>query len=320
MATSFRVTAGTVSMQVLDNLQLSLQRVQKLQGKLSSGREIERPSDNPSGAVSAMSYRSDQRRTEQYTRNAENGLGWLGTADTTLTSSLESIQRVRQLVLQGANGTADTDARAALAAEIKTAKEGLVGLANTAYLNRPIFAGTADPLGQTPPVAAYDADGTYNGNTGAVFRSVGPNASVQVNMDGPSVWGDPAVETLWEVLDDIETHMRSTNPADIAKLTGGYTDPGPPAVAVASDLDRLDTRRLNIQNRLSEIGARYHRVEQMQERAESSLLNISNSLSETENIDLPATIVALQLQQVAYQSALSAAAKVIQPSLVDFLR
>lgn len=306
-----------MSNRVVNNLQYSMQKLQDLQGKLSSGREVSRPSDNPAGATAAMSYRSEQARTQQYSANANDGLGWLGTADNTLTSSLGSIQNVRQLVLKAATSTADPQARAALAEEVKTSKQALIGLANTTYLNRPIFSGTANPSGQTPPVPTYAPDGSYNGNTGGVFRSVGPNASVQVNMDGPSVFGDPTTDNLWKVLDDIETNMRSTSEVDISKLTNSSTVG---SVTTASNLDRLDAATQNIQNRLSEIGARYHRVEQMQSRAEDSLLTIQSGLSEIENIDLPKTIIALQLQSTAYESALAASAKVIQPSLVDFLR
>ena len=310
--TAFRVTQNVIAKNSLNNLQASMAKMQQIQNQLSSGRLINKPSDNPSGTSVAMSYRSEKARTEQYSRNATDGLGWLGTADTTLFSALTPIGKVRELILEGANGTADPAAREALALEIQTAKDTLVGLANTSYRGRPIFAGTANPEGQSPPVAVYEADGTYNGNTDPVYRTIGPNADVQVNQSGPAVWGTPGAEDIWHVLDDIQTHLRSSDPAEIAKLTSGYG-------TTKSDIDRIDVARLNVQNRLSEVGARYHRVEQMQSRADDNLLTIDNGLSEVENIDLAKTIVALNLQNSAYQAALSATAKVIQPSLVDFL-
>lgn len=313
----FRVTEQVISTKSMNNLQASMKKMQEIQNQLSSGRLINRPSDDPSGASAALGLRSDMRRVQQYDRNADDGLGWLGTADNTLTAALGEIQRIRELVLQGANGTSDVKSREALAQEIKTTKEGLIGLANTTYMNRSIFAGTANPEGQTPPLQTYDSTGTYNGNTGAVMRTVGPNATVQVNLDGPSVFGDPSVDTLWMVLDDIESHLMSNDPVEISKLTTDYTVGVTPMKA---DLSRLDDLTQNIQNRLSEIGARYHRVETMQSRSRDNLLNIENNLTETENIDLPKTIVSLQLQQTAYQAALAATAKVIQPSLVDFLK
>jgi flagellar hook-associated protein 3 FlgL len=310
--TAFRVTQNVTSRNVLANLQLSLSKMQGLQDQLSSGKLINKPSDNPAGAVSAMSLRSSDVRNAQYSRNAQDGIGWLSTADTTLTGALDSIQRVRTLVLEGATGTSDADSRQALADEIKTAKQGLIALANSTYNDRPIFAGTANPGGQTPPVETYDQNGNYNGNTGAVMRSIGPNASVQVNLDGPSVWGTPGAGDLWNILDNIQAHLTGDD-TDVAKLT---TATG----SVKSDLDQLDAARINIQNRLAEVGARQHRTEQMQDRADNNALTIQTNLANIENIDLPQTIVNLNMQQTAYQAALSATAKVIQPSLVDFLK
>jgi flagellar hook-associated protein 3 FlgL len=310
--TAFRITQNVTSRQVLGNLQFSLQKLQDLQNQLSSGKQLVKPSDDPSGAVSAMSLRSDAKRTAQYSRNAQDGLGWLNTADTTLNSALESIQRVRSLVLQGASSTTDAEGRTALAAEVKTAKEALIGIANTTYQDRPIFAGTANPTGQTPPQQTYDSAGNYNGNASPIYRTIGPDAQVQVNLAGPTVWGTPGADDMWHILNDIETHLNSTDPLEVNKLSN-------PSGSVLSDIDRLDNARLNIQNRLSEVGARTHRTEQMQGRADDNAMTIQSNLSTIENVDIAQTIVNLNMQSAAYQAALSATAKVIQPSLVDFL-
>jgi len=87
----------------------------------------------------------------------------------------------------------------------------------------------------------------------------------------------------------------------------------------STDLGQLDAGYLRIQNTLA-TGSRYHQIEIMQDRNKANQLDSQNQLSEVEGVDLPATMVELQLQEVAYQAALGATAKVIQPSLVDFLR
>lgn len=315
---SFRVTQTVIANRTLTNLQTSMSKMQQFQDQLSSGKQIQKPSDNPAGTVSALSLRSELKRNEQYSKNATDAIGWLGTADTTLTSALESVQRVRALVIQGANGTSDKDSRKALADEIKTAKETLIGLANATYNDRPIFAGTANPEAATPSVPTYDSAGNYNGNTGQVYRSVGPNAQVQINVDGPSVWGTPGVDDMWHILDDIQTHLNSGTDIDVAKLTNSYDDGL--GNTVLADIDRLDAARVNLQTRLSEVGARYHRAEQMQLRADENKLNLTNSQATIENVDIAETIVNMNLANSAYQAALSATAKVIQPSLLDFLK
>jgi flagellar hook-associated protein 3 FlgL len=89
---------------------------------------------------------------------------------------------------------------------------------------------------------------------------------------------------------------------------------------LGDDLDRLDTISVGIRNGLSTVGARTNQLERMRQAADDAVLNVSKTLSDVEDIDLPQTITELQLQQTAYQAALAAGARVVQPSLIDFLR
>jgi flagellar hook-associated protein 3 FlgL len=322
MGTVFRVTEGSIASSTLDNLQLSLQAMQTLQNELSSGKRINQPSDDPIGTTIAMQYQQEQARNTQYSSNSTDALGWLGSAESSLQTSVTQLQSVQSLVIQGANGTSDATSRQAISDQIGTISQTLVGLANTQYNNRSIFAGTANPAAASPPQSAYDTTGTYNGNTGTVNRTVGANASVQVNFDGPSVFGTTDTTTgansVFTILSNIQQHLTSADPADQTKLTSTYVDGS--GNTVPGDLDQLSAALTNIQNRESEAGARYDRVQTMQTQAQNNLLNIQTGLSNDINVDLPKTIVNLQLQSTAYQAALSATAKAIQPSLVNFLQ
>jgi flagellar hook-associated protein 3 FlgL len=292
-----RITQQTITSSVLNNLQGNLGRMQKLQEQLSSGRAIQKPSDSPTGTVSALRLRSDIRRSEQMVRNADDGLGWLGTADTALTQSLDVVRRVRELALRGANGSASAQDRAAMAAEVGQLREQALNLANSDYLGVPVFGGTASG-GQ-----AYDAAGAYTGDTGTITRAVAHGVDIDVSLPGTTVFGPAGGDDLFKVLGDIEEHLRN----DPSQLT-------------ATDLTALDGAFIRIQDGLAVVGARYHQVEAMRDHNEGMKLDRTNALAQVESIDLPATIVQLQLQEVAYQAALGAAARVLQPSLADFLR
>lgn len=300
---SFRVTQSTVSASMLAGLQTNLDRMQTIQARLSSGKQVTRPSDSPSGVLDAMRYRSDLRRLEQQSRNADDGIGWLGTADQTLTSSLDILRRARDLAVSAGNAAIGAEAREAIAIEIEGLRTSLLGLANTRYGDRPIFAGTA------AVTDAYDAAGAYQGDAGTVERTVGDGARVTVNLNGPDVFGPPAGggASVFEVLSTIATHLRSADPAERALVS-------------STDLSALDGRRTNVQDRLSVVGARYNRIETMRTRADDATTTINGRLSEVEDIDLPKTIMELSLQEVSYKAALAASARVVQPSLVDFLR
>src|SRR5262245_53927033 len=154
-----RVTQNSIANRSLNGLQGNLNRLSKLQEQLSSGRQISRPSDSPAGTVTALGVRSDIRATQQFERNADNGLGWLTAAGTALTSGLEQVRRVRELTLSGmSSGTGGSvESREALAAEVDNIRESLLGIANTRYGDRPVFGGT------TSGGSAYAADASYVG-------------------------------------------------------------------------------------------------------------------------------------------------------------
>jgi flagellar hook-associated protein 3 FlgL len=292
-----RVTQNSIANRSLNGLQGNLNRLSKLQEQLSSGRQISRPSDSPAGTVTALGVRSEIRATQQFERNADNGLGWLTTADTALSSGVEQVRRVRELTLSGmSTGTAGSaTAREALAVEVDHIRESLLGIANTRYGDRPVFGGT------TAGGSAYAADASYIGETEGIQRTVAPGVKVRVDTDGQATFGTGANQ-LFTVLSDISTSLR--------------TDP----TALGADLGRLDTAMQTLQTQLSDVGARYNRLAQMRQTAEDKLLTLRTQLSDVEDIDLPETIMHLQLQETAYQAALGATSRSIQPSLMDFLR
>ncbi|MBW8827387.1 MAG: flagellar hook-associated protein FlgL [Acidobacteria bacterium] len=295
--TTVRFTPRSAQNVALDGLQTNLAKMQQLQEQLSSGKALNRPSDSPVGTVQALQYRADIARTEQYKRNAGDGLSWLGIADDTLTSVLGTTGRVRELVLNGQNGALGPDERGAIAQEVDALRDTLIGLANTRYLDRPVFAGNAQTTN------AYDpTTGAWQGSSNdSVDRRVAPGMTLRVNVTGTEVFG-PAGNDLFKTLSDISNDLRN-NPANLG-----------------TDLAALDNHVTNVENQLGTVGAKEHQVQAMSDRADQTELTTKTALSDVENIDLPKTIVDLQLQQVAYQSALAATSRIIQPSLLDFLR
>jgi flagellar hook-associated protein 3 FlgL len=299
-----RVTETSMTGKALGDLQRSLQRGQKIQSQISSGKLLSRPSDSPTGTVTSLQLRGEVRATQQYGRNAEDGLGWLGTIQDTLGDASTSIIRVRDLTLQALNTSNTDQSRGALAVEIDNIRDTLLGQANAKYMNRPVFGGT------TPGGVAYADDpnnpgqSMYVGNSDPTTRTVGPNAKVRIDTTGPQAFGEPGSETeLFTVLKNLSDAIKS-----------GDDD------AVNKGLENLDTAHETLKSALSDVGARYNRVEQMKQSSDDHLLSVKSQLSDIEDVDLPKAIMDLQIQQTSYQAALAATAKVIQPSLIDFLR
>ncbi len=127
-------------------------------------------------------------------------------------------------------------------------------------------------------------------------------------MTGPAAFGDGTNAQVFEVLRGLSAQLRGE-----PGTPGGVTDLG-------DGLSKLDRAAERIIGALGTVGARTNRLESMKAKAEEQRVTVTNSLAEVESIDLPKTIMELQMQEVAYKSALGATARVVQPSLLDFLR
>jgi flagellar hook-associated protein 3 FlgL len=301
-----RVTNSSITSMSLANLQASLQRGAALQEQLSSGKRINRASDDPSGTVSALSLQGEIDRTNQFSRNASDGVGWLTTVDSTLTSVNSLLSRARDLTVQAAStGSGDANSQTAIATELKQLRDSVLQFANTTYLGRPIFGGTtagtaAFAAGSTSTIGGQP-DIAYVGDSGTVQRRISDGTTVRVDSDATATFG-AAGSSVFDVLATVIDHLQN-NPA-----------------ALSSDITAIDGAAGRVRSQMTDVGVRQQRVEAGQSTAGNRVLDLTARLTDVEDIDMPATIVALQTQQVAYQAALGATAKVVQPSLLDFLR
>jgi flagellar hook-associated protein 3 FlgL len=278
-------------------VQSAMGRLAAAQEQLSTGKKINRPSDSPTDTTSAMRLRASLKATEQYGRNASDGLGRLALVDQTLFSVTDLVGRAREIALQGANtGGSDQNARDALATEVDQIRDELLNQSNTQYLTRPVFGGV------TAGTAAYDDNGTFVGVAGAIPRRVGENVSVDVQVDGRTVFGDGAGSVFAE-LDALSTALRTGDSAGLQ-----------------TSLDSLAARASTVATAHANVGAAYKRLETAQTGLVDKQLHLTTSLSDVEEVDLAKATIDVSLQQVAYQAALAATAKTLQPSLLDFLR
>lgn len=297
-----RVTSMSGGATMVAALQANYSRLTQLQQQISSGKQVQRPSDDPAQVLTALDYRGQLRRADQLGRNIDDATGWLGTADSTLGTAETYLQRARDLTVQAQNGSSDAGARAAISQEILSLRDGLIQLANSKYQNRPIFSGTVDVNTQ-----AYSAAGAYQGNAGTVNRNIAPGVTVPVNLTGPQVFGAnnavPYSGDTFQILTQLANDVQTGNWA------GANTG-----------LTAIDTATSRIQQAIGAIGAREQRVDDVKARNADVNLQLKSALADAEDIDLPKTLIDLQSQQMAYQAALGVTAKVIQPSLLDFLR
>lgn len=297
-----RITSSMIQRGVLSDLNDIATKVSRTQLKLSSGKQILRPSDDPAGTGRALGLRTEVEGLAQYQRSASDAEGWTSATDTALGTITDIAGRARELLLRGANGTASPSEREMIAQEIDQLVGSAKDTANATYAGRSLFAGTATAT--RPYGSAGDA---YLGDGGDVVRSIGPGVAVIVNARGSDVLGNGADGKLLNTLRDISAHLRGGTPADDAALRG--TD----IVAIDRSIDDVLTVRAQIGSTATRLSSATDRLAELEE-------NARGLLSQTEDADMAATIVDYSMQQSVYQSALRAGAGIVQASLLDFLR
>ncbi len=297
-----RITTTTLARGILDDVNAASARLSATQRKLASGRELTRPSDDPSAVARAIELRGELEGARQHARTADEATAWTQVTDSALESIGDAVQRARELVVQGGSDAAGPVARRALAQELRGLVDTIKQAANAAYGGRHVFSGTAT---DTPPYAQGASD-AYAGDGGTVLRQIGPGVSVAVNVTGPDVLGAGPTGLL-ATLRGVVDHLEGGTAADGELLRGADLD------ALDGALDRLSATR-------AQVGATANRLEAAGTRLADLELSTLALLSETEDTDVARAMVDFSTQQAALQAALKAGASIVQSSLLDFLR
>ena len=301
-----RITQKSIATTSLAGLNRNMEAISKLQAQLTSGKTINKPSDDPTGTNAAMRTRGELAGAEQYARNISDGIGVLDATDSALQNMVKQVQNVRSLTVKGLNSGALSEAsRVAIATEVSGIRESLIGLANTTVNGQPVFGGI------TSGSTAYSAAGDYIGYGGTttpavpvvpITRQVSDVDTIRVDITGPEAFGDPATRDLFAVIESIATDV--------------VADPD----AVAGHLVDLDAALNRMLKAAADIGTRTNRIETAQQVNKDLQLSLTSRSAEIENVDLAKTIMNLEMQKTGYEAALGATAKAIQPTLLDFLR
>jgi flagellar hook-associated protein 3 FlgL len=294
-----RITQSMVSRNLLADLNDVTNRIANTQRKLSSGKELNMPSDDPFAVSRALQLRADVGQYHQYARNVSEADGWQSATDTALAQVGDVALRARELLVQGASEPLGPDGRESIATEIEGLIDSIKTVGNSQYAGRYIFSGSET---LTPAYTVGGAD-TFGGNAELMRREIGPNTTVELNVVGGNVLGDGTsglIGTLRTIVDDLRN-------GNMAALQG-------------ADMTGLETAHDAVTTARATVGAVQNRLETAQNRLAALEESTSRLLSETEDADMAKTLIDFSMQQAVYQSALKSGANIIQPSLMDFLR
>jgi len=283
---------------MLRNVSKSYEQMGKYQEQLSTGKKIQKPSDDPVVAMQGMNYRTELNEIEQYKRNMNEVHNWMDNSDASLDKATKGLQRLRELAVQGSNDTYEEGQRKNVASEVKEIKEHLADVANTKVNDKYIFNGTN--TSEKPVELGEDGEvlsTSTNGNP--VKIEVSKGVELPTNINPENVFKEDLFNDIDKFVDRLEGNGDADYDASIADL---------------------DVHINNVVNERADLGARMNRVELIEDRLSTQEMIATENLSDNEDAEMEKVITDLKTQESVHRAALGAGSRIIQPSLMDFLR
>ncbi len=295
------------------NLNNNLKRIDIFNQQLSTGKKFQNPSQNPIGVANSLNMKNVITANEQYLENAEQAKSWLSYTEIIFKSQGDIIQRVKEQVVYVANGTLSDSDKDAIWEEISQLKEELINLGSSKIGDRYLFAGqkTTNDIIPFEKAVPPDLEVQYNGDQKAIEREISAGVNMSINSNGYKVF-KRAIDTLTAVEEAIK--------ADINTGTVNVNIGGVQIDSLGQGIAKMkDVLNINLQER-AEIGAKINRLDLTNNRLEDEQIQAKELLSKNEDVDIAEAIINLKMQESVYRASLSIGARVLQPSLVDFIK
>ena len=340
-----RITNSMLTGNFLSDMQNNLQNMQKIQQQMTSGKLISKPSDDPFIAARSMQLNSQLDANKQYNNNIKDASNWLDTTDTTLGQVEDSLSRIKDLLNSTGNPGYGEDERQSIKDEINQKISGIAQILNTNFDGKYLFGGTR--VTDKPLSTTTDSKGNiqlvYSRSDGNVLNTALPSDTMDtkqfnminkklsteisqgVTMDYSVSASDVLKYKTGDSTADKPTDLRDllkaiVNHLDGNKADGSGVDTQASNHLINDDLQGITDAITNVLRLRSEVGAKSNRMEDAANNNVSETQNLTTILSKTEDIDITQKTMEYATAQTVYMAALQTSARVLQPSLLDYLR
>lgn len=330
-----RITNSMMSRSFLRDVNRNQTSMKKINDQLTSGKEFRKPSDNPFKVARSMQLHGDINTNTQYNQNIKDTINFLDTTDTALEQVNNVFQRVRELMVSSGNAAFGSDEQKAIKDEINEKVNEVSQILNTSFDGKYIFGGTK---GSSKPLGSMENKDTgnnelhlsgkngeildLNSNDQSITNQVGMIAgglNTEISQGVKIDYNVSATDVLifndangkevnvMNLFKDITNNLGSQNADDAKKVTN-------------ENLEAMDSVMSNLLKLRSEVGSKQNRMESAQEQNEAEKLNMKGILSQTEDIDLAEKTIEASVMQSVYMASLQTSGRIMQPSLLDYLR
>lgn len=302
-----RVTANMSAENSLYNIQRGRARLDKLQETISSGQNINRPSDDPINSRTLLDIGDKLRSYEQLASNINKATSWLKFTSTSLDGMTALIGLAQKVASTINTGSSEPGIRQSAHDQLVDLKKQLIDMANTQYGDQYIFAGADNT---TPPFS--NANNNYGGDSTQLSIEVAQNSTQAMNLTGDRLLKGVGANPSYGSVDILTTFDNL-----IAAVGDSVTPSDVTAISTASVDLQNGAKQLNIAT--SDILSRTTRLDNMEKlntNNKNTLLSISTSIQE---VDYAKLGIQQTNEKIAFEASLSSTAKLSQLSLLDYL-
>jgi flagellar hook-associated protein 3 FlgL len=302
-----RVTQNITTSNFISYINQHAENLLKTQQQIASQKRINKSSDDPIGMGQVLGYRTNLAVTDQYQENIEQGMTRLEFNEVTLDLASDLVNTARKLAENYSGSTLSAATRQSAALQVKDLYDQVMQMANSKFNGNYIFSGHAT---NTAPFS-HDADftATYNGDDGEIRIMVSDNVEVNIVADGSKIFQNAANGGV-NIFDELKN------------LIDGLKNPDPVAgsAQIEAAANVLQAGRDQINSRRSEYAPVLYRLQATDEYLTHLRPKVEEAMATLEQADITKAVVELQNLELAYETTIATAARIIQPSLLDFLR
>jgi flagellar hook-associated protein 3 FlgL len=276
-------------------------KLSQTQLKLSSGKRILTPSEDPVAAARLVDLNHVIEQTKQFQDNIGTAKHRLSLEEVSIRSAVNIFHRLKELAVQGLNDINTLSDRGAIATEFDELNDQLLSIANTKNANGEyVFSGY---LTQTQPfvkTAGVPNTYVYQGDSNQRSIQIGPSRQVTDGDPGEAVFGTMGTDNVFESIENFSQGLKTNNP-------------------LGSFLTELDAALEKIVTVEASVGARRLAIDRQEGLNADFILDMESVISETEDLDYASAISEFNIQTVSLQAAQQAYARVQNLSLFNFL-
>jgi flagellar hook-associated protein 3 FlgL len=302
-----RVTQNITTSNFISYINQHAENLLKTQQQIASQKRINKSSDDPIGMGQVLGYRTNLAVTDQYQENIEQGMTRIEFNELTLDLASDLVDTAGELAAEYSGPTHSAAARQSVALQIKDLYDQVMQMANSKFNGNYIFSGHAT---NTAPFS-HDADfnATYNGDDGKFRIMVSDGVEVNIVADGRKIFQNAANGGV-NIFDELKN------------LIDGLENPDPVAgnAQIDAAANVLQGGRDQINIRRSEYAPVLYRLQATNEYLTNLRPKVEGAMATLEQADITKAVLELQNLELAYETTIATAARIIQPSLLDFLR